>query len=74
MSTKKVVGICLIIAGVLVLLYHSMTFLATEDVKYLAISIGEINGESKTIPLPPIIGVASLAVGVVMVVTSGKKK
>ena len=71
MSTMKIVGIGLIVLGVIALFYQGMTFIVPKDVidlKFLSITVNE----TKTIPLPPIVGVVSLAIGIVMVMLSGK--
>jgi len=70
---KKVVGICLIILGVVALFYQGMTFIIPKDVidlNFLTITVNE----TKTIPLPPIVGVVSLVIGIVLVMVSGKGK
>ena len=69
----KILGMCLIVLGVIGLLYHGMTFIIPKDVidlNFLTITINE----TKTIPLPPIVGAVSLAIGVVMVMLGGKGK
>jgi len=69
----KIVGICLIILGVVALFYQGLTFVIPRDVidlKFLTITVNE----SKTIPLPPIVGGVSLVIGAVLVMLSGKRK
>jgi len=72
MSTMKLVGVCLIILGGVALFYQGLTFVVPRDVidlNFLTITVNE----TKTIPLPPIVGGVSLAIGVVLVMLSGKK-
>jgi len=67
----KVVGICLIILGVVALFYQGLSFVIpkeTFDFSFLAITVNE----TTTIPLPPIVGSVSLALGVLLVMFSGK--
>ena len=62
----EIIGICLIILGGVALFYQGMTFIIPKnviDLKFLTIKINE----TKTIPLPPVVGVVSLAIGIVMV-------
>jgi len=68
----KLVGIGLIILGVIALFYQGLTFVIPRDVIDLSFFTITIN-ETKTIPLPPIVGGVSLVIGFVMVMLSGKK-
>jgi len=69
----KIVGMALIILGVVALFYQGITFIVPRDVIDLNFFSITVN-ETKTIPLPPIVGVVSLAIGVVLVMLSGKGK
>jgi len=73
MNTMKIVGMALIILGVVALFYQGITFIVPRDVIDLNFFSITVN-ETKTIPLPPIVGVVSLAIGVVLVMLSGKGK
>ena len=71
MNTMKIAGIILIILGVVALFYQGMTFVIPKDVldlKYFSITINE----NRSIPLPPVVGIVSLAVGVAFVMFSGR--
>lgn len=71
MNTMKLVGICLIILGGLALFYQGMTFVIPKDIidlKFFTITINE----NRTIPLPPIVGGLSLAIGIVLIMLSGR--
>ena len=73
MNTMKLVGIFLIILGVIALFYQGISFIIPKDIldlKYIAITINE----NKTIPLPPIVGVVSLAAGIALIMFSLKGK
>ncbi len=62
----KTIGIILIIAGVLILAYQGITYTTREKV----IDVGPIHATKesrKTVPLPPIIGAAAIAGGIILV-------
>ncbi len=62
----RTIGIILIIAGVLILAYQGITYTTRE--KVLDIGPIEASKEStRTLPLPPIIGAAAIAGGIVLV-------
>ena len=72
MKPIVVVGIILIIVGVIALAYQGITYTTREKV----LDIGPIQATKKTektIPLPPIIGGAVLAVGIVLLVAGVRK-
>jgi hypothetical protein len=64
--SAKTIGIILIIAGVLILAYQGITYTTREKV----IDVGPIHATKesrKTVPLPPIIGAAAIAGGIILV-------
>ena len=71
-SGVLVVAIVLIAIGVVSLAYQGITYTTREKV----LEVGPIKAtaeKEKTIPLPPILGVAALAGGVVLLVMSSRK-
>jgi uncharacterized membrane protein len=71
MKTKTIVGIVLIIIGVVALAYQGFTYTTREK----AVDLGpiQITAEKEhTVPLPPILGVAALIGGVVLLVAGRK--
>ena len=75
MLTKlmAVAGVLLIVAGVLALAYQQISYTTRE--KVLDLGPLEATTESRRIiPLPPIIGVAVIAGGVILVLAARKQK
>ena len=73
MKPAVLVGIALIVLGVVALAYHGITYTTHEKV----LQIGPLEATKKTektIPLPPILGGAALAGGIVLVFLGGRKK
>jgi len=73
MRTTMVVGILLIVLGVIALAYQGITYTTREKV----IDLGPIKATKeteKTIPLPPILGGAALAGGVVLLIAGARAK
>jgi uncharacterized membrane protein len=73
MSTTNIIGILLIVLGVLALAYQGITYTTREKV----IDLGPIKATKeteKTIPLPPILGGAALAGGVVLLIAGARSK
>jgi LPXTG-motif cell wall-anchored protein len=69
--SARTIGIVLIIIGVLALAYQGITYTRREKV----LDIGPIQATTESrerIPIPPIIGVAALAGGVVLVLKKKK--
>ena len=67
------VGILLTAIGVISLIYQGVTFTTREEV----IKFGPIQAykeKSKTIPLPPILGVLAIAGGILLIVVGVRKK
>jgi len=72
MKTTTVFAIVLIAVGIIALAYQGFTYTTREKV----VDIGPLQvttEKTKTLPLPPIVGMVALVGGVVLLVT-GKKK
>jgi hypothetical protein len=73
MKATTIVGIALIVIGIAALALGGITYTDREKV----LDIGPIEAtteERKTIPLPPILGGASLVAGVVLLIAGSKTK
>jgi hypothetical protein len=69
----KIAAIVLIVVGVIALAYGGVTYTREKKV----IDLGPIQATTKereTIPLPPVLGVAAIAGGVILLVVSGRKR
>jgi hypothetical protein len=69
----KIAAIALIVIGVIALAYGGISYTREEKV----LDIGPIEATAKTretIPLPPILGAAAIAGGVVLLVVAGRKR
>ena len=76
MKPAGIVGIILIVIGVVALAYQGITYRTQSREKVLKIGPIEAHAtveREKTIPLPPILGVAALAGGVVLLVVNSRK-
>ena len=72
MKATTIVGIILIIIGIVALAYQGITYTTKDKV----VDLGPLKVEAKrekTIPLPPIVGVAALIGGVVLVAVSARR-
>jgi uncharacterized membrane protein len=72
MKPMTLLGIVLIVIGVVVLVYQGITYTSREKV----LQIGPIEATKKTektFPLPPLLGGAVLAGGIVLVIMGAKK-
>ncbi len=72
MKPLRILGILLIAVGVAALAYQRITYKTDEE----TVQIGPVHAKvetTKTIPLPPILGGAVLAAGILLVVYGGKK-
>ena len=71
MRPIAVIGIIFIVIGIVALAYQGFTYTTKEKV----VDLGPLKVEAqkeKTIPLPPVVGVLALGVGVVMVVAGAR--
>jgi hypothetical protein len=69
----KLAAIVLIVVGVIALAYGGISYTREKKV----VDIGPIEATAKTretIPLPPMLGVAAIAGGVVMLLVSGRRR
>jgi uncharacterized membrane protein len=76
MKPASIVGILLIILGVVALAYQGFTYTTRENKKVLDLGPLQVDATVETqkrVPLPPILGVAALAGGVVLLVMNGRK-
>jgi hypothetical protein len=72
MKSTSTAAIILIVLGVVALLYQGITYTKRETV----LDLGPIHATAdrqKTIPLSPIIGIAAVAGGVVLLLTGSRK-
>jgi hypothetical protein len=72
MKPIGIAGIVLIVAGVLALAYQGIRYTTRETV----VDLGPIHATAereKTIPLPPIIGIAAVAGGVALLIAGSRK-
>ena len=63
----KLIGVALIVLGVVALVYEGITYTTREKVLDIGPFKAEVKRE-KTIPLSPLLGVAALAGGIVLLV------
>jgi hypothetical protein len=71
-KTATIVGVILVVIGVISLVYQGINYTTRKK----AVDLGPIQitrEETKTIPLPPILGGLALAGGVVLIVVGGKR-
>ena len=76
MKPAGIVGILLIVLGVIALAYQGISYTTRENKKVLDLGPLQVDAtveKQKTIPLPPILGIAALAGGVVLVIVGGRK-
>jgi uncharacterized membrane protein YidH (DUF202 family) len=76
MKPSGIVGIVLIIFGVLALAYGGFSFTTQEKKKVVDLGPLQVDAtveRERSLPLPPILGVAALAGGVVLVIVGRKK-
>jgi hypothetical protein len=72
MKPVAILGVLLIVAGLVALAYQGITYTRREKV----IDLGPIQATAereRTVPLPPIVGIAAVAAGVALVVAGVRK-
>jgi uncharacterized membrane protein HdeD (DUF308 family) len=72
MSRIAIVGVVLILLGVVALVYQGITYTSRETV----VDIGPLHATAdrqKTLPLPPVLGIAAVAGGVVLLIAGVRK-
>ena len=73
MKFATVAGVALIALGAIALVYQGITYTTRETV----VDIGAIHATAdrqKTLPVPPILGIALVIGGTVMLYTSGRRR
>lgn len=73
MRPTAIVGVLLIVIGLAALAYQGITYTTRETV----VDIGPVHATAdrqKTVPLPPVIGIAAVAGGVVLLFVGARKR
>jgi uncharacterized membrane protein HdeD (DUF308 family) len=73
MKPFSIVGVLLIVLGVAALVYQGVTYTSRETV----IDIGPLHATAdreRTLPLPPLVGIAAVAGGVALLVAGMRKR
>jgi len=73
MNPLAIVGVLLIVLGVAALVYQRVTYTSRETV----IDVGPVHATAdrqRTLPLPPLVGIAAVAGGVALLVASRRKR
>ena len=68
----KLIGIALIVLGVVALVYEGITYTTREKIFDFGPFKAEVKRE-KTIPLSPLVGVAAVAGGIVLLLVAGRR-
>jgi len=73
MKPIAIAGVLLIVLGLAALVYQGITYTSHETV----IDIGPLHATAdreKTLPLPPVVGIAAVAGGVALLVAGSRKR
>ncbi len=73
MKPAAILGIVLIVVGLAALAYQGVTYTSREKVLDLG-PIQATTERSRTVPLPPVLGIVAVAAGVVLVVVGARKR
>jgi hypothetical protein len=76
MKPASIVGILLIVIGIVALAYEGITYTTRERenvVKLGPLKVDAVVEKEHRLPLSPILGVAALACGIVLVIVGGKR-
>ncbi len=73
MKPAAILGIVLIVLGLAALAYQGVTYTSREKVLDLG-PIQATTERSRTVPLPPVLGIVAVAAGVVLVVVGVRKR
>jgi hypothetical protein len=68
----KLIGVALIVLGVVALVYQGITYTTSDRI----IDVGPFKADvkrEKTVPLSPLVGVAALAGGIVLLLVAGRR-
>ena len=68
----KLVGVALIVLGVIALVYQGITYTTRDKIIDIEPLKAEVKRE-KTIPLSPLVGVAAVAGGIVLLLVAGRR-
>ena len=66
-------GVLLIVAGVLALVYQQISYTTRETV----LDIGPVEATAerrRTVPLPPLVGIAAVAGGIIFIIAARKRR
>ena len=72
MKINTLIGVILIVLGIVAFAYQGITYTTREK----AVDLGPIQvttEKTRTIPLPPIVGVITLAGGIVLLIAGSRK-
>lgn len=73
MKNTVIVGVVLILLGVVALVYQGITYTSRETV----VDIGPLHATAdrqKTLPLPPVLGIAAVAGGALLLIVGARKR
>jgi hypothetical protein len=73
MRPIAIVGVVLLVLGVMALVYQGITYTSRETV----IDLGPVHATAdrqKTLPLPPLVGIAAVAGGVVLLIAGVRRR
>lgn len=73
MRPLSIAGIVLIVLGVLALAYQGITYKSRETI----VDVGPVHATAerqKTLPLPPVLGIAAVAGGVALLIVGVRKR
>ncbi len=73
MKPAAILGIVLIVVGLAALAYQGVTYTSREKVLDLG-PIQATTERSRTVPIPPVLGIVAVAAGVVLVVVGVRKR
>jgi len=71
-KSKSTIGVVLVVLGVLALVYQGITYTTRETI----VDIGPLEATAdteRTLPLPPILGMAAVAGGIWLLVAGARK-
>ena len=73
MKPISIVGVLLIVLGLAALVYQGVTYTSRETI----IDVGPVHATAereKTLPLPPVVGIAAVAGGVALLVAGARQR
>jgi hypothetical protein len=72
MRPLAIVGVLLIVVGLAALVYQSITYTSRETVIEIA-GLHATADRQKTVPLPPVLGIAAVGGGVMLLIAAVRK-